>query len=1773
MAYSVLQTAAPTPSGGPTATWTFGFSQACTPGSLLVLISYDNLGVLNSVTGVSDGVNTWQRATSGTDSGFVDGEIWYAYNNASSSAVAVTVAYTGSANAALILREYGGIKHDRNPLDVVIAHTDNPGTLSHATGSTAGIQYDEELVVTALAWNNGSDTASTPTTSYANLSQVVDATNGGQAAVANKTVTGVTTTNSATWATSQTDRAVAMVATFQVDSGVERVAGGYRPGPSWLRRYAKAELHPFRVLPQYGPPGKYWVGGTGTWSDTAHWSTTSGGAGGAAVPSSSDDVFIDLNAGGGTITLVDAAACQSINFTGFSGTVSHPTASTLHIGGSAVGWSNIAAEFSSGMTYTTADATSAISFESTISSTQTVNFAGKTSGNVTYGTAGNSPVYSMTGTHLTSTTATVTHTAGTLALNDRPMTWGLFSSSNSNARTLDLGSSTITLIGSGTAFNLTTSTNLTLIAGTSLIDAKSTSGAANINSGGKTLYDVRTTKSSGGWTLSGGGGYHNVTQDNTVLGAGNRTLAITSATTVSVSGTLTYTAFDNLGSRAFMLSSTLGSTATVDLGTTGAVAMTNVDFRDMTFTGTNAPITGTNLGDGGGNSGITFPAATNRYWVGGTGSWQTTTNWSTTSGGSGGTGGASIPLLQDTAIFDASSFSTTGLTVTMGIMRACKLDATAATNSPAFNMTNPNGGANNFYGDVLFASGCTITCTGAAGGASTFTLLGRGSQYLQVPGITFPSNLSWSLQAFGGTYNLLSDLSLDATKQVSVSNGTFDANGHAVTTGTVSSSATTTRGINMGTGIWTLTSTGTIWNTATATNLTLNASTSTIIVSDTSATSKSLSRSTGQTFYDVVVSGGTGIVSFISATTSTIHNLSVTTPPANIRFNSPATYTFTGTAFPQGTAGNLITIDTNNAGTAATVSKSSGTIVTDYVSLKDSTATGGATWYAGMHSTSVSGNTGWLFSSPLSVTQTAKAAIGQTQTKTQPATARIAVTYNGRPWAYVQGKQTASGGITTVTVTMDNALALNSLAVIHIKSLSDLTSLAVTDNASVPNTYSLAAGPYTANFHNYQYYGVQTTAGATQITLTWTGTASVRLTVNEFSGGQITNARVFDKAATSNGSGSTSITTTDSFSPSTAGELIAVAIPGNNITGSTPGAGYTAGTSSSNSQVVMYRLSSTTSETAPITLTGGTMVYDEIAGAYFSLNPNLGLTQSAIARIAALKTLTQNATARIANAKTKTQPATARVADARTLTQGATARIATTRTTTQPATARIVSPLTKTQPATARFVITGATTQGAVARIANNRTITQPAVARIATSLTKTQPATARVAKNLTNTQTATARFVVTDTTAQGAVTRIANDRALTQSVTARIANSPTKTQGAIARVAKNLTSTHPATAKIAATVTKTQAATASIVFLLTSTQAATARISNTRTLTQGAIARILAPSSKTQPAAARIVALPTKTQPATGRIATSLTSAQPASARVATSRSITQPATAQLANSRTLNQSAIARVALTRTTTQTATGRISTLLSAPQPATGRIVATGTKTQPGIARVSQSYPITQPAVARVSKNPTTTQAATATVIRSGAGFTTQTGTSRIANNLTKTQPATARLAANKATSQAAAARIQITPSTTQPATAAILDAAILPGQATQPATAAIANSFTKPQAAIAAIGQTKAKSQPATARIIVSAAHQIFIVTEARIAKSRSATQHATAYVLGNAPSYRETTNVVLQSGLLQRELPDNRHDMPLTGAVTEVQLDSGQLQDDLLDTIINVKV
>src|SRR5207244_3317957 len=70
-----------------------------------------------------------------------------------------------------------------------------------------------------------------------------------------------------------------------------------------------------------GVGNRYWIGGTGSWSQTAHWSSSSGGVNGCSVPNASNPVFFDANSGSGTVSVDLNAALSSLNTTGWAGTI------------------------------------------------------------------------------------------------------------------------------------------------------------------------------------------------------------------------------------------------------------------------------------------------------------------------------------------------------------------------------------------------------------------------------------------------------------------------------------------------------------------------------------------------------------------------------------------------------------------------------------------------------------------------------------------------------------------------------------------------------------------------------------------------------------------------------------------------------------------------------------------------------------------------------------------------------------------------------------------------------------------------------------------------------------------------------------------------------------------------------------------------------------------------------------------------------------------------------------------------------------------------------------------------------------------------------------------------------------------------------------------------------------------------------------------------------------------------------------------------------------
>jgi hypothetical protein len=294
----------------------------------------------------------------------------------------------------------------------------------------------------------------------------------------------------------------------------------------------------------------------------------------------------------------------------------------------------------------------------------------------------------------------------------------------------------------------------------------------------------------------------------------------------------------------------------------------------------------------------------NRYWVGGTGTWDTssTTNWSATSNGASG---ASAPTSADDVFIDTSSGTGTitctsavcnNLTVTAS--QAISLGAAASTLSIYGSLSMPSGGsfsanANNWT--LTFAAtstGKTITTNGKLLNTITFNGVGGG----------------WTLQ---------DNLNL-GDRTLTLTNGSFNANNFNVTCGSFTGSGSSTRTLTMGSGTWTLSDTGTAWNLATTTNLTFNAGTSTIALSNTTNFSKTFNGG-GLTYYNLSISATTGSAIYIFTGANTFNQIS-SSKTVQYRITLPSSTTTTvGTWTASGSSGNLLTLNSSSAGTATTI--------------------------------------------------------------------------------------------------------------------------------------------------------------------------------------------------------------------------------------------------------------------------------------------------------------------------------------------------------------------------------------------------------------------------------------------------------------------------------------------------------------------------------------------------------------------------------------------------------------------------------------------------------------------------------------------------------------------------------------------------------------------------------------------------------------------------------------------------------------------------------------
>ncbi len=738
--------------------------------------------------------------------------------------------------------------------------------------------------------------------------------------------------------------------------------------------------------------GLYWkhnnAGCDGNWSTINCWLTSPSGPTATDVPTSSDDVYFQagsFNATGQKVTVNATANAKSIDWTG---STNNPTwqssggSQTVNISGSL--------KLISDMSVTCQ------CFYNFVSTTtgNTVTLAGKSLNTTTFGVAGGSGGY-WTLQDTFSNLGTTALTAGTLDTRKDPnddnsgqtVNTQFFRSNSTNARTLILGNSIINISGSGQAYPCPwqissgpacngTSTGMTLISGTSTINFTGTSNTVagfgnltgsnayyNINSTGPnfSIFDANTFNGtvnitgSGRTYLSTNNTYNNFTR----IGTGLRGDGIMMNNTQTITGILTLKGngggSESSPNRLIIHTNQAGQPKTFTVNTGGSVVLSNVDFKDIGTSGTGwSTITKSDVGDFLDSNGasITNNADSPRtlYWVGNGGNWSDSTHWSTASGAT--PGNQTPPRPQDTIIFDANSITSAGQTITVDMARPGKnIDFTnvgAANPILSFNTTAT------IIDNFTLHSGMTM-----ANNSATLTLYSRGMANYTSAGVQWKNPII--VEAVSGTVGgILMKDNFNSTSSVSLIQGILDASDSGAnhnmtisaflsTVGWVPRTVTMGSGTANGGGTWTLTGTGTVWNTVHSggTSATIiNPGLSNIVITNNSSSGKAFTGNAGtatapveRTYYNLqFTGGGTGALVFNDA--NRFNNIILGnggTSPQTVVFPLGLTQTLDNTlSISGGSSPNRITIKSSSAiGTNATISAANAPTTLQYVDVID----------------------------------------------------------------------------------------------------------------------------------------------------------------------------------------------------------------------------------------------------------------------------------------------------------------------------------------------------------------------------------------------------------------------------------------------------------------------------------------------------------------------------------------------------------------------------------------------------------------------------------------------------------------------------------------------------------------------------------------------------------------------------------------------------------------------------------------------------------------------
>ncbi len=727
--------------------------------------------------------------------------------------------------------------------------------------------------------------------------------------------------------------------------------------------------NPGWILSSPAPQNLYWVSGTGKWDDPAHWSYTSGGAGGACVPTPLDNVFFDAHSfdSTGQYVLINGfnSYCHNINWTGVTNmpTLQGSYPNSLNIFGSMVNSVNMIFNFS-GYTLFRAQDSGNIIITAGHPFLNNITFKGHQGfwEFMDDFNAGSNLIYLEKG-HINTHGVTVNCAS--------------FYSAYTHDRGLTLCNSIFNVHGTHPNAWMVCKTHLDFDAGTSTINFTGAYGGM-LNLSGDTMrfYHVNFVHPSGCASLS----------TTSLIATFQRVQFINNG---SIAGDNIYDTL-NLNNSFYRLNANSHQTIRKQLTNggncsqytyifssdesipaylkknQGAVILNYALLHNIYVSG-GATFTAQLSVDMGNNVGwmITTNTPRDLYWVGGSGSWNEASHWSLTSGG---VGGECVPNPTDNVIFDSASFDHNGETAYIGSFYAFCHDMTW--DNVAYQPTFAGMGANSLmiYGSLQLCTNMHYLNEG-----NIYFLANDAGNTVTTASLTLCSQLIFNGDQ--GEWSLNDNLHL--SKALYLYRGKLATNDYDLICNSFISIYPFNRTFSLGhSNIQFTANDVTAWYVVPQ-NLNLQAGTSTITFPGANG-GMTNSGAGSLTFHNVYFTD--------SLACSEIKNIYSTCNYNRVFFRSNGKIwganTFdTLSFFPAKTytmesgltqtinkkldlCGNgcfPITLKSSQPGSPSTFLKSTGTVSAAYVEMHDQQAIGGATFYAGNYSTNISGNSGWIF--------------------------------------------------------------------------------------------------------------------------------------------------------------------------------------------------------------------------------------------------------------------------------------------------------------------------------------------------------------------------------------------------------------------------------------------------------------------------------------------------------------------------------------------------------------------------------------------------------------------------------------------------------------------------------------------------------------------------------------------------------------------------------------------------------------------------------------------